>query len=117
VNNANLSYADLYSAELGQTDLTSANFFYANLTYAELGNGNLSKANFSYTNLTYARMAFANLLNANFSYANLSYLDMSDPTNLGSADFTNATGCTTVTPNGILSGQSCYNGIEPLVNP
>jgi hypothetical protein len=83
-SSANLSYADFSSANLSYADFSSANLSYANLSYA-----NLSSADFSYANLSYADFSSANLSYANLSYANLSSADFSYA-NLRSADFSSA---------------------------
>ena len=68
---ANLSFADLSSAnlsytDLGFADLSSADLSSANLRYADLGSADLSNANLRY----------ANLGSADLSSANLSYTDL-----------------------------------------
>ena len=55
---ANLSYANLSSADLSSADLSYAN---------------LSSADLRYANLSYADLSYANLRSANLSYADLSY--------------------------------------------
>ena len=86
---ANLSYADLHSANLSSADLSSANLRYANLSSADLSSANLSYANLSYANLSYANLSYADLSSANLSYANLRYANLSSA-DLSSADLSSA---------------------------
>jgi len=63
---ADLSYANLRSANLSYADLSSADLRYANLSYA-----NLSSTNLHYADLSYANLRSADLRSTNLHYANL----------------------------------------------
>jgi len=58
---ANLSSADLRSANLSSANLSSANLSFANLSSADLRSANLSFANLSSADLRSANLSFANL--------------------------------------------------------
>ena len=77
LSTANLSYANLSSANLSYADLSSANLSSANLRYANLSYANLSHANLRYANLSYANLSHANLSYADLSSADLSYANLS----------------------------------------
>ena len=66
LHSANLSYADLRSAKLRHADLYSAD-----LSYAKLRSADLSYANLSYANLNYADLRSADLYSADLRFANL----------------------------------------------
>jgi uncharacterized protein YjbI with pentapeptide repeats len=99
LSHANLSSADLKSADLRYADLKSANLSYADLRYADLKSANLSyadlryadlkSANLSYADLRYADLKSADLKSANLSYADLRYADLKSA-NLSSADLSSA---------------------------
>jgi len=71
-HSANLSYADLRSADLSS----------ANLSSADLRSADLSSANLRSANLSYANLSSANLRSANLSYANLSSANLSSAKNI-----------------------------------
>ena len=58
---ANLSCANLHSADLRFADLSSANLSSANLRFANLSSANLRFANLSSADLRFANLRFANL--------------------------------------------------------
>jgi len=69
LRSANLSYADLSYANLRSADLSSANLSYANLSYADLSSADLSYANLSYANLLETKgMKYRPLQIANTKY-------------------------------------------------
>jgi hypothetical protein len=70
---ANLSYANLNSADLSYANLSSANLSWANLNYATLNSADLSSANLNYATLNSADLSSANLSWANLRWANLRY--------------------------------------------
>jgi uncharacterized protein YjbI with pentapeptide repeats len=72
LSSANLSYANLSYADLSSADLSSADLSYANLSSADLSSADLSSADLSSANLSYADLSSADLSSANLSYANLS---------------------------------------------
>jgi uncharacterized protein YjbI with pentapeptide repeats len=76
-------------ADLTDANLASANLAGLDLTYANLGNANLTSANLSGANLTTTAMLFANLTNANLTSANAVGLGLSGA-NLSGANFTGA---------------------------
>ena len=89
---ANLTYANLEYADLGDANLTSADLTYANLSGANLDDAvlhrtNLSNATLSNAYLDYAVLYRANLSNATLSNAPLNYANLDDA-NLTSADLT-----------------------------
>jgi uncharacterized protein YjbI with pentapeptide repeats len=63
------SLTDLTAADLSQADLTSANFNFAYLSGANLRRTNLTNVDFSYATLTGADFAGANVRNTNFNVA------------------------------------------------
>ena len=73
---ADLSYANLRSADLRYANLSYANLSYANLRCADLRYANLSYADLRYADLRYANLHYADLRYANLSYANLRYADL-----------------------------------------
>jgi hypothetical protein len=78
LSSADLSYADLRSANLSYADLScadlrSANLRSADLSYADLRSANLRSADLSSADLSYADLRSANLRSADLRYANLSY--------------------------------------------
>ena len=83
---ANLRYANLSSADLRDADLSSANLSTADLSYANLSSANLSSADLRDADLRYANLSYANLRSADLRYANLRYA------NLRSADLRSAVG-------------------------
>jgi len=91
---ANLSYADLRSANLSSANLSYADLSSANLRSANLSSANLSSADLSYADLSYANLRSANLSSANLSSADLSYADLSyadlSSANLSSANLSSA---------------------------
>ena len=70
---ADLSYADLSSANLSSADLRYANLSYASLSSADLSSADLRYADLSSADLSYANLRSANLSSADLRYANLSY--------------------------------------------
>ena len=58
-------------ANLSSADLRSANLRYANLSYADLSSANLRSADLSYANLRYADLRSADLIYADLRSANL----------------------------------------------
>ena len=89
LSSANLSSADLSGANLRGANLRSADLSYANLSYANLRGANLSYANLSYANLSSANLSYANLSSANLSSADLSGANLRGA-NLRSADLSYA---------------------------
>ena len=89
LSSANLGSADLRSADLGSADLSSADLSSADLRYADLRSADLSSADLCYANLRYANLSSADLSSANLRSANLSYADLSSA-NLSSADLRSA---------------------------
>ena len=75
LRSANLRYADLSSADLRSANLRYADLSSADLRYADLSSADLSSADLSYANLSYANLRYANLSYANLRYANLSYAE------------------------------------------
>ena len=59
---ADLSSADLSSANLSYADLSSANLSYADLSYADLSSANLRSADLSYADLSYANLPSPTML-------------------------------------------------------
>ena len=78
------SRADLYYADLRDTNLSNANLFKAILSNANLRDADLSGANLSNASLFYADLKRANLKEADLSNADL------DGANLKEADLSNA---------------------------
>jgi uncharacterized protein YjbI with pentapeptide repeats len=68
LSNADLSYANLWNADLNFSDLMGA----------DLSNANLSNTNLMGTNLSYADLSNTNLMGTNLSYANLRNADLSN---------------------------------------
>jgi len=81
---ADLTSADLTSANLRYADLTSADLTSANLRYADLTSADLTSADLRYADLRYADLTSADLTSANLRYADLRYADLT------SADLTSA---------------------------
>lgn len=82
LSGADLSYADLSSANLCDVnlryaDLSYADLSHANLRYANLSYATLCDADLSYANLRYADLSHANLRHANLHYADLSHANLS----------------------------------------
>jgi hypothetical protein len=69
---ADLSSADLRSADLRYADLSSADLRSADLRYADLSSADLRSANLSSADLRSANLSSADLRSANLSSANLS---------------------------------------------
>ncbi len=94
LSSANLSSADLRSANLSYADLSSANLGSADLRSADLGSADLSSADLSSADLRYADLRSADLSSADLCYANLRYANLSSAdlssANLGSADLRSA---------------------------
>ena len=86
---ANLSYANLSSADLRSANLRSANLSSADLSYANLRSADLSSADLSYANLSYADLSSADLRSANLRSADLSSADLRSA-DLSSADLRSA---------------------------
>ena len=86
---ADLSSANLSSANLSGADLRSANLWGANLSGADLRSANLWGANLSSANLSGADLRSANLWGANLSSANLWGANLSSA-NLRGADLSSA---------------------------
>ena len=86
---AELSGANLYSADLSRADLSGANLYSADLSRADLSRADLSRANLSGADLSRANLYSANLSGADLSRANLSRADLSGA-NLYSADLSRA---------------------------
>ena len=76
LRSADLSYADLSSANLRSADLSYADLSYANLRSADLRSADLSSANLRSADLSYADLSSANLRSADLSYANLRSADL-----------------------------------------
>jgi hypothetical protein len=89
LSGANLSSADLSGANLSGADLRSANLSGANLSSADLSGANLSGANLSGANLSSADLSGANLSGANLSSADLSGANLRGA-NLSSANLSGA---------------------------
>ena len=97
---ADLSYANLFYADLRDANLPGANLHDADLSYANLRNANLTgDADLSYAYLDHADLTFANLAGANLDGANLAGADLRNAdlsyanlayTNLASADLYDA---------------------------
>ena len=85
LSSANLSYANLSSADLSSANLRYANLRSANLISADLSSADLSSANLRYANLRSANLSSADLSSADLSSADLSYANLSYA-NLSSAD-------------------------------
>ncbi len=77
LSGADLSYADLRYANLGGADLSYANLSYANLSSAYLCGADLSRADLRYANLSSANLSYADLRGADLRYANLRYANLS----------------------------------------
>ena len=84
-NQADLSVANLYRADLGGADLSGANLSVADLSGANLYGANLYRADLSVANLGGANLGGADLSGANLSVANLYRADLGGA-NLGGAD-------------------------------
>jgi hypothetical protein len=89
LSSANLGSADLRSADLGSADLSSADLSSADLRYADLRSADLSSADLCYANLRYANLSSADLSSANLGSADLRSADLSSA-NLRSADLSSA---------------------------
>jgi hypothetical protein len=81
LNNADLEFANLGSANLNGADLSNANLddadlFYANLTNADLINANLINGILHYADLANANLTDANLTGAYLNSADLRYADL-----------------------------------------
>lgn len=87
--NASLGYADLTGADLYSANLTRANFNDADLTGANLNRADLIGANFSNADLTGASLTFADLFLSNFTGADLTGTSLFSA-DLFFADFTGA---------------------------
>jgi uncharacterized protein YjbI with pentapeptide repeats len=74
---ANLSYANLYDANLTGADLSNANLYDANLTGANLTGAILYGANLTGAYLSFANLSNANLFGANLPGAYLSFANLS----------------------------------------
>jgi hypothetical protein len=74
---ADLSGANLSWANLSGADLSGANLSGADLSWANLSGANLSGANLSGADLSWANLSGANLSGADLSWANLSGADLS----------------------------------------
>ena len=99
LSSANLSDADLRCANLNNVDLKGADLSDANLNHTNLSDANLSHTNLSGANLWDANLISANLSDADLSYANLRFADLSSAnlrladlkfTNLNNVDFKGA---------------------------
>jgi uncharacterized protein YjbI with pentapeptide repeats len=77
------------SSKGGRADLSSADLRSANLRFANLSSADLRFANLSSANLSFADLRFANLSSANLRSADLSSADLSSA-NLRSADLSSA---------------------------
>ena len=73
---ADLSSANLRSADLSYADLRSANLRSADLSYADLRSANLRSADLSYADLRSADLSYADLRYADLRYADLSYANL-----------------------------------------
>jgi len=91
---ADLSSADLTSADLRSADLTSADLRSADLRSADLTSANLRSADLRSADLTSADLTSANLTSADLTSADLTSADLSSAdltsANLRSADLTSA---------------------------
>ena len=79
-------WLDSYGSKGKRADLSFANLRSADLSFADLSLANLSSANLRYANLRYANLSSANLRYANLSSADLSSADLRYAKNLDSAD-------------------------------
>ena len=86
---ADLSSANLRSADLSSADLRSANLRSADLRSADLSSANLRSADLRSANLSSANLSSADLSSANLSSADLSSADLRSA-NLSSADLSSA---------------------------
>ena len=94
LRNADLTYANLYGANLSGAVLTYANLYGADLTHAiltdaDLTSANLANANLNYANLIRANLSGADLYDADLRNANLTDTDLRQ-THLSGADLRNA---------------------------
>jgi len=76
LRSADLSYADLRSADLRSADLSYADLRSADLSYADLRSADLRSADLRYADLRSADLRSADLRSADLSYADLSYADL-----------------------------------------
>ncbi|MBW4443681.1 MAG: pentapeptide repeat-containing protein [Plectolyngbya sp. WJT66-NPBG17] len=90
LSSANLTRANLYSANLSRANLNRANLTSANLNSANLTRATLYSANLNSANLTRATLYSATLSSANLSSANLSSANLTRA-NLYSATLSSAT--------------------------
>ena len=110
---AELYQADLFAADLRYVDLSNAYMDSANLGYAELSNANLNYANLGNANLNYANLGNANLISANLGNAYLISADLTGA-DLTGADLTGVNWGNTICPDGINSddnGYTCENNL------
>ena len=66
---ANLSYTNLYNANLSNANLSYTNLYNANLSNADLSNASLRNANLSNADLSNARLCYADLSNAKLDFS------------------------------------------------
>ena len=74
---ADLSYANLFRADLTDINMSGANLFRADLSSSVLYRANLVDSNFSYANLSDAKLSLAILSYANLSNSNISRTNLS----------------------------------------
>ena len=106
LSDANLISADLSGAKLINADLRFAKLISANLISADLSGAKLINADLSDANLSSANLRFAKLINADLRFAklisaNLSFANLSAAKNLTEAQLTEAKLCRTKLPSDI----------------
>ncbi len=91
LDNANLSYANLFRADLQGVSLNSANLTQANLQQTNLSYANLEEANLNSTNLELAYIYRVNFTDADLRNANLMNKDISSSTSFKGAKYNSQT--------------------------
>lgn len=103
LSQADLSYAKLPSANLTQANLTEAKLDSADLTEANLTEAKLPNANLGFANLTQANADRADFSNAKLSGSNLSNVTNLETANLAGTDLTGANLIGTTLPDAAIA--------------
>ena len=86
-----LSYCDLWGADIHNANLSYAMIQHANLNSASIHNTNMTSTNFYWTDMIGAFISESNLTTTGFSYSNLSRTHITNRSNLYNTQFSSTT--------------------------
>lgn len=114
---ANFNFANMVSMSLSKANFRAAIFKHANISHSALINANLRHANFQYALARSTSFINANITDADFSYADLTGASFVNAIGFKDANFSHATFCKTIMPNGYIRNDHCKSPLKPLGTP